>query len=294
MRRIKNFEKFLLESKVKLDKELREYSLTHKTEALFQVKSRDFFKEFSVKPYNSESLKALPSAQKSLEKAIETLDVNALYSAITKAEAVPYDYSNVFTSKFSLKGIAGLSLNLEPEQSRMLNSSEKEFLMNDFSSLNKETKDLVIAEMRDRAEILCVIIESLFYYVRSIDTENFYGGINEDEIVKSYEEEIEKASKEVAFSYEGPFSDISTKKDVKEKDEKAYWLCEKNTKKFVISAVISPKKLHSEENVTGEAGLKFSILKDTERIAVENFNSFNIADLSSRIAIFYDKILKKK
>ena len=72
MRRIKNFEKFLLESKVKLDKELREYSLTHKTEALFQVKSHDFFKEFSVKPYNSESLKALPSVQKSLEKAMLT------------------------------------------------------------------------------------------------------------------------------------------------------------------------------------------------------------------------------
>ena len=278
---------------VKLDKQLREFELTHKSDALFSVKSADFQKEFFVKPYNSESLKVLPEIEEKLEKAIESLNVNDLYSAITAAERVPYTYGNLFTSVFSLKAVPGLTTEIDPELQRILNSSEKEFLMNNFEQLNKDSKDLIIHELRDRAELLCVVIEALFYYVRSIDKDKFYNGMSSDEVLEKYEEEVDKASKEVSFSFEGPFSDIKTRAAIENTSEKAFWLCEKDQKKFIIKATISPAQLQSEDQIGSTSGLKFSISIDSNDSEEKDFNFFGITELVSRVKLFNSKILKK-
>lgn len=288
------FEKYLLESEnVKLDKDLREYTLTHKSDSFFLIKSKDFFREFSVTPYSGEIIKVLPDVQKKLEKAIETLNVNDLYSSIIKAEVVSYDYGKVFTSKFTLSSVPDLTLHLQPEQLDVLNSSEREFLLNNFSQLNREAKDLIISEMRDRAEILCVVIEALFYYIRTIDLDNFYQGKSREEILETYQEAIEKASKEASFSFEGPFADISTKSQVDPETETAFWICEKDTRKFSIRATVSPVELRAEDNIGGTSGLKFSISKINEKSLEKDFNFFGVPELASRVKLFYTKVLKK-
>ena len=99
-----SFADFLLETEnVKLDKELREYELIHVNNSLFKLKSTDFYKEFNVMPYNNETLKSLEEARSYLEKATEDLGVEEMYSAVTRAERIPYTYGNVFPVKFSLK-----------------------------------------------------------------------------------------------------------------------------------------------------------------------------------------------
>lgn len=295
MKYISNYETYLLEAdSVELKKKLREYELVHKSDCFFQVKSDDFFKEFSVKPYSSEALKMLPNVQKSLEKSIETSDVNELFAAVTKAQLVPYNYGNVFNTSFSLKNVSNLALQLQPEQQKSLNTSEKEFLLNVFSQLGRETKDMIISSMRERAEIYCVVIEALFYYVRTIDTENFYEKMNREEIVETYEKDIEKSSKEVLFSYEGPFSDVSNRNEIDEQSLTAFWICEKDTKKFVIRATVSPKELQAEDYIGGTFGLKFSLSLENEKNLEEDFNFFNTEELSSRVKIFLQKKLTKK
>lgn len=292
--KLHSFDKFLLEAEtVKLDKDLREYVLTHVNDALFKLKSSDYYKEFSVTPYKKETLDSLKNAQSYLEKSIKDLNVEEMYDKVIKAELVPYTYGNVFTSKFSLKTVPDISMSLEPEQQRALASSEKEFLMNNFSSLNKPTKDNIIAELRERAEVLCAVIEALFYYIRTIDTDNFYKGMNTDEIVETYEEQIKKSSKEASFSFEGPFSDPATRSHLVEDSRTAFWTCEKDMKKFVIQATISTVELKTEENVSGTKGLKFSLLVGAEKMPEKDYNFFNVEELTARVKQLNDKILKK-
>ena len=290
----KNYHQFLSESNVKLDKELREYALEQKSDALFSVKSASFQKEFQVTPYNSESLKLLPDIQDSLEKAVETLDVNDLYNSITRAERVPYSYGNIFSSPFNLKNIPGLSIHLQPEQQKDMESSEREFLMNSFSGLNRETKDLVIDSLRDRAELLCVAIQALFYYIRTIDTDKFYQKMDVDEILETYQEEIDQASEKESFSFEGPYSKLENDESIKDDSVTAFWKCEKNQKSFVIRATISPSQIKSEDSISGAVGLKFSLSKDIEILDEKDFNFFNYRELASRVKLFNTKILKKK
>lgn len=291
--KLKNFYDFLNEEeKVKLDKGLREYHLTHLSDALFSVKSDDFQKEFSVKPYNSESLNVLPEIQEFLEKSIESLNVNDLYSAIAKAERVPYTYGGIFTSNFSLKVVPELSVKLDPELQRVMVSSEREFLMNNFEQLNREAKDLIIHELRDRAELLCVVIEALFYYVRTIDKDKFYQGMSSKEILEDYQKQVQESSKEASFSYEGPFSDKKTKAKADSQTETAYWLCEKDTLIFTIEATVSPSMLHSEDNIGTNPGLKFSI--SAEKVSNEkDFSFFDVRELTNRIKLFFKKYKKK-
>jgi hypothetical protein len=260
---------------------------------LFSVKSLSFQKDFSVTPYNNESIKILPDIQDSLEEAISSLDVNDLYNSITKAERVPYSYGNIFPSTFTLKSVPELNMKLQPEQQRNMESSEREFLMNSFSGLNREIKDLIIDSMRDRAEILCVVIQALFYYLRTIDSSKFYQKMSSHEILDLYKEEIVKTSKKESFSFEGPFSNLDNNATISDDSIVAYWKCEKDQKTFIIKATISPLQLKMED-ANGPVGLKFSLSINKEQNKEKDFNLFDYRELASRVKLFNSKILKKK
>lgn len=278
---------------VKLEKPLREYILTHMNDARFQLKSDDFFREFSVTPYKQETLDKLRKLHDDLQNAVKDSNVEQMFTAVSSAELIPYTFGNIFPVKFSLKIIPDLIVGLEPDQKRSLDASEREFLANSFSSLNKEIKDSIIYILRERGEVLLAVIEALFYYIRIIDKDNYYRGMNSEEIIEEYEAVLEKAAENGSFSYEGPFSSIVTKSSVSADTEIAMWLCTKDMKEFVIKATISPKILRSEENVGGTTGLKFSIMLPDTRVPEKDFNFFNINELSARIKLFNDKILKK-
>lgn len=290
---MKTFDEFIIENEnVKLDSDLHEYELMHKSDDMFQVKSGDFFKEFSIKPYNTESIKVLPGIQSILEKAIEKKDPNDLYSAIKKAETVPYSYGNVFSTPFTLKSISEITMNLDPEQMRMFNDSEKSFLLNSFTFLPKESKMMIVSEMIERAEILCVVIEALFYYIRSNDHEEFYEGKSREEISDEYEKIIKDASTKCSFSFIGPFSDTS-ETPLTPNDSTAVWICEKNSFKFIITATVSPKELYSEKNIGGTSGMKLTLSKINDTNPLSEYSFFDMNDLEMKINKFYEKILKK-
>jgi hypothetical protein len=283
---------FLLETEnVKLNSNLKEYVLTHTHDGMFKIKSADYYKEFSVIPYKKETLDSLKEAYHKLVQAIKDLSVNTMYSVILSTERIPYTFGNMFPTEFSLKSIPEINTELEDDQERVLKSSEKDFLANEFSRLNKNAKDNIIEVLRERCEMLCVVIDALFYYIRMTDTENFYKGMNRDEICEHYEDIIKKSSTEELFSFSGPFnSDL--RNPIDSKSNIAYWICEKNSKKFVIKGTINPIELKSEDNVNGTQSMKLSLSLEDENLKNKDFKYFNIEDLSSRIKML-NKILKK-
>jgi hypothetical protein len=284
---------FLLEKEnVKLQKELREYTLTHMGADRFQLKSEDFYKDFSVLPYKKELVEPLKEIYGSLITAVESLKAEDLYSKVTKAESLPYDYGKVFGNKFTLSEVPDLMTTLDDEQKRAL-SNEKAFLMNNFSTLNRDIKDEIIEQLRERAEVLCSVIEALFYYIRSVDKENYFEGMSSSEIIEDLEEKIEKASREAGFSFKGPFENSESENEVTTESSKAFWQCEKNLKKFVVQATVKAKELNSEANIGISKGLKFSLLTPDDKNPDKSFAYFDANELASRVKLFYDSKLKR-
>lgn len=285
-----NFHDFINESEdVKLDKELREYTLTHVKEAIFQLRSDSFYKEFSVEPYKKETLDKLKSVHELLTSAIDNLDPAKLFDAINSAEMIDYTYGNVYPSKYDLKEVPEIAMNLDDDQLRSFNSSPKEFLLNNFSRLNKEARENIVESMRERAEVLCVVIEALFYFIRTIDKENYYDNMNRDEILKEYDEAIEKSSKSIAFSVEGPFSDLSLS-PLSEDTRVAFWKCKKDGKEFNVFGTIIPKDLYSEDQIGDTKGLRLSLSGMDNSQPEEGYSFFPLSELDEKIKEFYDTL----
>lgn len=285
------FEQFLKETEnVKVEKELREFTLTHKNGAQFQLKSKDFFKEFSVEPYKNETLDKLKEIFNRLVDALEQENVDKIYALITSAENLDYFYGGIFNSKFSLMLIPEIDTHLTDEQKTSLATSEREFLLNNYSQLSKDLKMEILDELSERAQILCCVIEALFYFVRDTDKKNYYNGMTTDEILEEYEEAIKEASKEVGFSYDGPSDSKDKNSPLSAESKKTYWLCEKNLKKFVIFGTISIEDLYSEENVGGTKGLKLSIFTPDLNSSDDDLNFFDLSELTKRVQNFYNKL----
>jgi hypothetical protein len=287
---IKGYDDFFESEKVSLDKETREYSLTHLKDAIFQLRSKDLYKEFSVIPYKKETLDKLKSSYEKLLNSLDSMNPNDLYNSILETELVDYSFGNVFPSDYTLISVPDLVIGLDDEQRKSLTIDEKSFLLNSFSSLSRTLKDEILSSLQERAEILCCIIQALFYYIRTIDKENFYQGLSQEEILEEYEELIEKSSKEVNFSFEGPYDSIKTKNAPGPTTILAFWECEKDRKKFFIRATILPSELYAEENISKTQGLKFSIVTLDNETPEGTFSYFNVEDLSSRIREFIKKI----
>ena len=289
-----SYHDFIIESeKVSIDKDLREYVLTHVNADKFKLKGADLYKEFSVLPYKKETLEELKKIHTMLTDAIESLNVQDLYKAVNKSDLSVYDFGKIYATKFSLSDIPELLTSLEPEQQQSLSSSEREFLLNNYSQLQKGIRDSIIDELRERAEVLCVVIEALFYYVRLIDKDNFFNGKTGEEIVEDYQECIDKATKEQQFSVKGPFTDMKSKIPVSSDSERAYWECEKNMKTFFIRGTVNPKQIQKEETIGSLKGLKFSLLLPDQESSVEDYSHFDVTELSNRIKSFYTNILNK-
>jgi hypothetical protein len=281
-----SYRDFLNEAEnVKIDPDLREYSLTHVRESFFQLKSKDFYKEFNVMPYKNEELEKLKTALRKLEKSVESLDAVEMYTAIYDAELLTYHYGNIYNSKFELSTVPDLTIDMDSDLVNTAMNSPKEFLMNDYNKLNRGIKDQLGSELRERAEVLCCVIEALFYFLRTVDTDNFYQNMNVEEIIEEYGKVIKKAAKENTFSFEGPYSDID-RNELQADTRQAVWVCEKNLKKFIIRATVLPSELKAEENIGGTKGMKFSLLKMGEENPEKNYSFFPITELSNRIEAF--------
>ena len=287
------FDSFLHESeKVSLERNLREYVLTRISGDSFSMKRDDFMKEFKVLPYKSETLEKLKSTHNNLVNSIQSLDVKDLYSAITKAESIPYEYGNIYNAKFSLADIPELLTSLEDDQKKNL-QSPKEFLLNDYSSLSKDIKDSIIDELQERAEVLCVVLEALFYYMRSSNKESYYEGQDQNEILDEYQQYIDDAKKVLSFSCDSPVSDPFKETSINDESKIAYWKCEKNMKKFFIQGTISIKKLYDEDTANGIKGLKLSLSTGDDKMPHKDYSFFDAKELEYKIDKFYNKILKK-
>jgi hypothetical protein len=287
------FDKFFESEKVTLERNLREYVLTHKSDDNFQLKSADLLKEFSVLPYKSETMEKLKTVHNKLVNSIQNPEIKDVYSAIIEAESIPYDYGNIYPMKFSLKEVPELMTSLDDDQLGDLKKSSREFLLNNFSQLGKDIRDSIVDELKERAEVLCVVLEALFYYIRVKDKDNFYEGETIDEIVEKYQETINSASKAAGFSVDTPVSDPTKLTPINNESSKAYWKCEKDKKAFYIVGTINVKTLYKEDSAGGIKGLKLSFTTENTIETHPDFSFFNIDELSKKIETFYNKILKK-
>ena len=287
------FDKFFESEKVSLERSLREYVLTHMSDDKFQLKSDDLLKDFSVSPYKSETIEKLKSIHNKLVNSIQTLEIKDVYSAIIEAESIPYDYGNIYPVKFSLKEVPELMTSLDDTQLDDLKKSSREFLLNNFSQLGKDIRDSIVDELKERAEVLCVVLEALFYYIRTKDKDNFYEGENIDEIIEKYQEAINAASKVAVFSADTPVSDPTKLTPINNESNKAYWKCEKNMKTFYIVGTINVKTLYKEDSAGGIKGLKLSFTTENTIETHPDFSFFNIDELPTKIETFYNKILRK-
>lgn len=289
-----SYKDFLKETEnVKVQKQLREFTLIHRQNYTFELKSSNFQKVFSVVPYKNEVLDKLRNIFNRLIDSIEQEDVNALYDRITYAERLDYKYGNIFSTKFSLLNIPEIDIYLTDEQKYSLITSEREFLLNSYYQLPKSIRMDILKELIERAQILCCVIEALFYYIRITDKNNYYNGLTTDEIIEEYEKAIKESSSKIRFSYEGPSSEKEKMVPLNPESKKAFWLCEKNLKKFVIFGTISIKELYSEENIGGIKGLKLSIDSKNNKLKNKDWSYFNLNELSNRIETFYKKVLNK-
>lgn len=279
------YQKFNENEKVKTNKLVREFTLTHLNDSLFKVKSDDFQREFSVEPYDKSLSLNLREVYHDLLDSISTESVSEIYSEIKQAEKIKYNFGDIFSSDFSLVSIPGLDIHLTDKQQEILKSSEENFLKNEFPKLPKSVKNDIIDELMDRGEIICVVIEALFYYLRKNNNDDFYNGQTSEEIIEDYEAVIKTSSKELTFSFDGPSSSPDTISEISPDDDKSYWLCEKNLKKFVIFGTSSIEELHSEDGVNGTIGLKLSLSSDSKDES--KFHYFNLIDLSSKIQEFF-------
>lgn len=290
---IQSFSQFIRESeKVKLEKDLREYTLTHVRSSIFQLKSQDFYREFNVLPYKSEEVEKLKRAYEKLTLSVESLKTEEMFDAISFAEKLTYNFGGIYNTKFQLNAVPDLSLDLDSELVKELTNSPREFILNNLNKLNKDSRDALGYELRERAEVLACVIEALFYYIRTVDTENYYQGMNVEEIVAEYEKVLKDAAKAAVFSYEGPFRD-ERRNELQPDTKWALWLCEKDLKKFIIRATVLPKELAAEENIGGTQGMKFSLLREGEETPEKEYSYFPVEELTPRVKQFYDKILKK-
>jgi hypothetical protein len=275
---------------VKLDKELREYTLTHVKDSMFQLRSPDYYKEFSVTPYKTEVLDKLKSAHEKLVSSIDELDASKLFDSVSGAELLDYSYGGVFPTEFSLAEVPEITMNLTDEQLSTFNTSPREFLLNNYSQLNKETKEKILDTLRERAEVLCAVVEALFYFIRTEDKENYYDGLNRDEILAEYDKAIEEVSKRLSFSYDGPFSDLA-RSPLSEDSVTAFWECRKNEKEFNISGTILPQELYAEENISKTKGLRLSLSGKGDTQPVEGYGFFEVGKLQDMVNQFYEKEL---
>jgi hypothetical protein len=287
------FDKFFESEKVKLERNLREYVLTHIGEDKFQLKSEDLLKDFSVSPYKSETIEKLKTVHNKLVNSIQTLEIKDVYSSIIEAESITYDYGNIYPMKFSLREVPELMTSLDDDQLNDLKKSPREFLLNNFSQLGKDIRDSIVDELKERAEVLCVVLEALFYYIRTKDKDNFYEGENIDEIVEKYQEAIDNASKTAGFSADTPVSDPTKLTPINNESDAAYWKCEKNMKVFYIVGTLNIKSLYKEDSAGGIKGLKLSFTTQNTTETHPDYSFFNILELPKKIETFYNKILKK-
>ncbi len=283
------FNEFVNESEsLKLKKSLREYSLVHLKDSMFELKGPNFFKQFTVAPYNSESISKLRELRTRLTTALDENDVNKIYAAINKAQRIDYAYGNIFSSEYSLVSNTDLSLSLDDDQKSQL-ADEKEFLLNVYSQLNKETREEILNSLETRGELLCCVIEALFYFIRKNDKENFYDGKTTIEISEEYDEMIEKVSKELNFISRGPFSNYEHEDEIEEDTRTAYWKCKMGDKKFIIKGTVLPAELYAEENVSKTKGLKLSLVKEWQDAPEGDYSFFDTIELERRIKKFVKK-----
>jgi hypothetical protein len=291
---IKSYDQFINEGEnINKKNVLREYVISHIQEGVFQIKSDDFYKEIDVLPYKRELLDKLKILYRDLLSSLRENNTFDIYKAVTKAEALHYNYGEVIP-KFTLENIPELETSLTDEQRQTLKNSERNFFLNSFSQLNKTIKTDIIQELTKHAELLACVIEALFYYLRTINKDDYYKGHDAREILDEYSDAIDAAIKEIRFSKEGPYDDYQSRSEINEDSDQAYWICEKDLHRFLIKGVLNIKELYANDNV-GTPGLHLSILMINGSSMGDSFTYVPIGELGKRIEAFikkYEKIKK--
>lgn len=295
MARFYSFSDFLLEAKIPLSSIFSSYTVDDMgdgavDDGTFKISgpSGTFIVTVDPVPDNLESYRIL---LRELKDALDKNIPSVLYEIVSKAQKMPYKFSNIFTTSLSLKNVKGLDMNLTDAQRDAMKISEVEFLKKDFASISKIQRDAILSYLRELAQKAAIVLECLFYHLDKGSKEEFFEGMTYKEIVKEYQEVIDKCQEHHNVEYDGPFDSEKMINSLDSPVDYAYWkvTLEDLGEKYTLRATISPKILSEESNI-GESGLNFSLLTDKLKEIGEEFTKFYYQELEQKI----EKLLNDK
>lgn len=272
-----NFKTFLLE-KIELSKNLEEFDVEDKGNGKFTVNIDNVERQFSVLPLPDDTNKYNELFFK-LNDSITKKNPSSIYKTLVYAESLPYDFGHLISASVSLSNVSGLDLALTDSQKTELQTSPEIFLDKQFTSLSKTLRNNIMKYLYDTAKIYAIVLESMFYYMRTGDKKEFYDSMNFFSILKEYQDVIMSIDKEA----EGPVDNEGA--SINSEIEYAYWkIVSKNTDKtYFLRATTSPELLNSEENMTGTKGLNVSVLNSDKGEIRKDLNNVPLFELSNKL-----------
>lgn len=169
MQKILTFNDFIAEELVHLSDELDEFTVQNEGDGKFSMESEGAPVNFTVLPVPSDT-KFYEELFKELSQAVEDEVPVELYQCLEKMQKLPYKFGNVVSASLSLENVPALPMSLTDEQKAML-KTPVEFLKTQFGSISKELKSAVVLYLKKRAQLYAVVLECLFFYLRSQKTE---------------------------------------------------------------------------------------------------------------------------
>jgi hypothetical protein len=259
--------KILQESRVPLTDVVRTTTLEHKGNAQFLIQGKDIHREIVVTPI-PEDLGILIKKASDLATALKNDDNVEIYRCIQEVLKFKYDFTKIMSSSLSLSNVPQMSTVCTPEQMQKIENFPAEFLKEDLPKLPRETREETVSYIRQAAEQLVCVTEALVYYTKNVDKENYYAGMNREEIVKQYEKALKPI--ESLGKVSGPFEGVSGETKFSLESDFAIWKIERDSKKIFVKATISPSLLRAEGEMDKEKGLSFAVLDANGEQSSEN------------------------
>lgn len=288
MARFYSFSDFIAESRVPISSLLSSYTVDDMGDGAvddgqFKIEGPNGTFIVSVDPV-PDDLNSYRILLRELKSALEGNIPSDLYRIVLKAQKMPFNFGNIFTTSLSLKNIKGLDMILNDTQRNALRVSELEFLKSNFASLPKPQRDSVLSYLKDLAQKAAIVLECLFYHLEKGSKQEFFEGMTYKEILKEYREAIDLCQEHHNVNYDGPFDSEKMINRLDSPVDYAYWriIPKDSTTKYILRATISPKILGEENNVD-KGGLNFSILTVSLEEIGKEFTKFPYKELEQKI-----------
>lgn len=276
---------------IKLASEKNKYDVQYSGNGLFVIIGDSIYKEYRIPSFDEYMLEKLKMYYNQLIEYISNEDPYILYSIIKTLESLNLFFVNVQPEKFLLQNNKSIMDVLDDDKKTSLLSSEDQFLLTEYDDLDEDIQNKIFKYIKNRAQYLCCIIESIFYYERKTNKKKYYNLHDIHEIFNMYQKKIMELSRKYNFIWSGPFNELNGNSYITQIDDSTsyiYYNCAFNNKIFTIKCVTSISELYKLEEITSQKGLKFSIL-DNKGNVEDDFDNINEDELYQKMEEYLKK-----